>query len=360
VRISGIYSVFLSTFIILLIISTANCINNDTFLDNFNNGIDPQLWKIEGSWFPNSEECYDRPQSIVSGLICRENANISLEKIFSGPCRISFLWKISEGHNKLILYDNNRSTPYDLPGYRFGSEGHKSVNWTEVTFNLSDRNEHRLKWIHENPYDEGKAWLDKVQIIYCTSPKFESFSVSPGEAICLSDSVNDVDSDLVISSKFNYSVESSSDNLTLYIAPPNSNDALGPFYPSAKNRSSHDLNKFVWNNIKLKCRDIGNASFWFVTEDGYLSRKEDGPYISTFIYDTTSEIFDVREKSHKNRYGISLKSTKNWNVNIKMPDGSQLDVTKKYSANTESQDIKWEYLWDDTRSIPSSLSFYLS
>jgi hypothetical protein len=352
-----IYTIFLIYFIML----SANCQNANHFSDNFNSGIDPAIWRIEGRWTPDNVDSIDGSHSIRSDVRCLESATISLVKPFVGPCRISFFWKISGRHNNLTLYDNNLSTLYKLPDYLYGSAGHESVNWTEVTFNLSDHTEHNFKWVHENPYDIGSARLDNVQIDYSIPPRFEDFAVTPEKAICLSDSVSDVVSDSIISSKFNYSVKSSSNNLTLMILPPNSSVTLGPFYPNLKNHASQGMNKFEWNDIQLDCRDIGDYTYWFINDEGYLSPRKIAPHVTTLVDEVSAEIYSINNinKTYRTRYGISIKSLKNWKISMIVPDGRQLDGTETYSAGTGLQNFVWDHKWNASEQRPT-LKFYLN
>jgi len=340
-----------SLFVILSICFSIQCVNCQSmshFSDNFDYGIDPAIWRTEGMWAPDNGD-----NSVRSDIICRGNASILLDRTLIGPCKITFSWKISRGHDNFTLYDNDRETLYKLPNYICDSRGHASIDWTNVTFNLSDNEMHNLKWVHKNPYDRGTVWLDSIQIDYITPPIFENFSVTPVESIYLSDSAGDVISNSKISSKFNYSVESSADNLSLMISPPNSSIQLGPFLPRSINKISQNMNKFEWNNIQLDCTDVGDGAYWFKA-DGYLSPKRAGPHLTTLIYETTSEMHDVDNinLSHWTRYGISIKSLKNWGISIKVLDGSQLDDTKTYSAGSGLQNIVWDYQWNDSLPIP--------
>jgi hypothetical protein len=342
----------------------ANCQNVSHFSDNFNGGIDPAIWVIEGKWSHDNEN-----HSIRSDVRCREHANISLNKKFVGPCRVSFSWKISRGHNKFTLYDNDNETLYKLPDYYIDdSRRHESIDWTEVTFNLSDRSEHNLKWVHENPfkyvlenpYDIGTVWLDNIQIISSIPPSFENF-IEPTDAICLFDSVNDVISDSTISSEFNYSVESSSDNLALFILPPNSSAPLGPFYPNMKNQTSRDMYKFEWSNLKLECGEIGDYIYWFASDDGYLSPTKVNPRIITLVKEESADTYDVdyTNQTYRTKYGILISSSRNWKISLIVPDRSQLDSTQTYLAGSGFRNLIWDHKWNFSEEKPN-LKFYLN
>jgi hypothetical protein len=354
-----IFRLHIFIYILFSIYFSISCINcqSVSFSDNFNNGIDPAIWQTEGTWAIAADN-----QSMRSDVKCREYGNISLKKKFVGPCRVSFSWKISSGHNKVTLYDNDNKTLYKLPSDFEYSPQHECIGWTEVAFNLSDRLEHNFKWVHENPFeyvienpnDIGKIWLDNIQINSSIPPNFRNF-IDPTEAIYLSDSISDVISNSTIASLFNYSVESSSENLTLFILPPNSSTPLDPFLPNIINQTTQDMYKFEWINLKLDCKDIGDYYYWFTTDKGYSSPRKSHPRIIALVKEAKGYNYNFNQTSkiYTTRYEIQIISSKNWTISLIGPDRSQLDDAQKYVAGTGLKKFIWDHEWTNSEVKPT-------
>jgi hypothetical protein len=347
-------------FILFIIIKTIHVSEGCQLDDGFEGSIDPRIWKIEGAWVLDSEDKVERSQSLKSELIGDQTSKLSNNISFMGPCNISFWWKISNGYNSLILYDNGLPTIHRLPTTSITSgSAHNSKNWTKVQYSLSDFSMHTFSFIHDNPSVRsscnGNAWIDDFHATYSIPPRFERFSVFPSKAIFRPhEYAKFINSTSEITSKFNYSVSSSTKNLSLYILLPGrvELEPLGPYYPNFVRNSSNGLYQLDWINIELKCEDIGNGKYFFMADGNYPSIKKNGPDITTIILGEATGIYNTTDSGSNLTFNLSLKSKCDWKVALRLPEDKLSWVGKEqvYSANSGICVLNWDQ-WFDTSSL---------
>ncbi|VVB65306.1 Uncharacterised protein [uncultured archaeon] len=125
------------------------------FYDGFEGGINSHNWLNHG-WAPDNEEIYAGKHSISSLILGNGTADISIT--VTGPCNVSFKWKIFPGFDKLVFFDNGNDSNH-IP-YRS-----LLMEWDCVdNYSITDNQSHVLKWVHENEKGVGTAWIDEVHI----------------------------------------------------------------------------------------------------------------------------------------------------------------------------------------------------
>jgi hypothetical protein len=349
-RIFGILKIFSILIVIFVcLIYNTHAIETTNLFDGFENGINKNIWKIVGPWtISNRGDNFEGKQSLKSELNGKQRSNLSNNIEFWGPCNITFMWKISNGYNKLSLYDNNTSTGYILPSEEYSHCPHNQVNWTKVTYNVSDHSQHKLIWMHENPFDYGAAWIDMIDVTYPIIPRFHNPDVEPKKTFLVRETSNNIDNIDLVAPRFNYSVDSSSKNVVLYIKGPHSAEDAAPrmYHPTDVTiNASNELNRFEWKNIKLECNEIGQATYWFVADNRYKSIEISNPEILLFVDDSGSIRKNETRECAIEDYFISIKGSIDARVTLwflyRNGEWRPYNDTKVYKASNMLKSIYW-------------------
>ncbi len=336
--------------IVLIFIDNTYATSSFNLYDGFETGIS-NIWKVDGRWNISSNgEQFDGRQSVKSEIYGQQIANLSNKIEFYGPCNISFNWKLSRGYNKLILCDNNILTGYILPDYEFNHYMHDEINWTKIDYNISDYSRHELTWVHYNPFGYGAAWIDSMNVTYHIPPRFENLDVMPKEAILIRNTSNNNENIFIKQIAFNYSVDSSSNDVVLYIRTNHSspNEAPLTYYPTKIIQNiSKGLYEFKWDNIKLEIDNIDNVTYWFAAEN-YNSTEKIGPSISLFVDDSdvirTNESGDCTIED----YYITLKGRKTARITLWLKNESNVWSPYKDTKIFSPSDTIKSIWWNDT------------
>ncbi len=164
------------------------------------------------------------------------------------------------------------------------------------------------------------------------------------------------------SNSFNYSIDSSSNNVVLYVVFPNSNTPLGPIRPNLTLPQSGGLYKFYWTNISLGFTDIGDGKYWFVADNYYKSPMIYGPKIITYIHaaDNYSNFNATADKIEEN-YRVTLNSFEDRIIELifyrDRKNMNTIGETKLYEANSGLETFVWNIAWTRSDYLPNYWEF---
>lgn len=196
------------------------------------------------------------------------------------------------------------------------------------------------------------------------APRFESLSVTPKEIDFVPKEITDEDG---ISDKkmkpnvFNYGVESSSSNVVLFVAPPNSDSPSEPIRPTYILPTSYNLYRLEWRNITLDFDDIGEGKYWFVADGYYKSPIKSGPKITTFVQSIHAEVHNDTSQGRNFIFSININGYEDRAINFLVSDDKRtwrvLGDTQVYIANSGPKTLVWEYWWSKSKRIPMYFKF---